>query len=134
MSSMIEQFAIVALLAWLVQIALAYRQARLFYKRVSSLRKLGRCATGLSGGRYRGRTYVTLVVHPLTRLVVKAEQLRGWTVFATLKPVAQLEGHSLEELLDPHLSIEGVSPQVIEAARSAAQFIQKSFDKVSAPA
>jgi glucitol operon activator protein len=134
MSSMIGQLAVVALLAWLVQLALAYRQARLFYKRVSSLRKLGRCATGLAGGRYRGRTYVTLVVQPLTRLVVKAERLQGWTVFATLKPVAQLEGHSLEEMLDPDLSIEGVSPQVIEAARSAAETIQKSLDKVAATA
>jgi glucitol operon activator protein len=127
---MIEQVALIAVAAWLLQLGLAYRQAQLFYKRVSSLRKLGRCATGLSGGRYRGRVYVALVVHPLTRLVIKAEQLRGITVFASLKPVAQLEGRSLDELLDPNAApIEGLSPRVIEAARSAAEAIQKSFDK-----
>lgn len=129
MSTTIEQFAAVALLAWLLQLALAYRQARLFYKRVSKLRKLGRCATGLGGGRYRGRVYVTLVVHPLTHHVIKAEHLKGWTVFASLKPVPELEGHSLEELLAPNAVIEGVSQKVMDAARSAAETLQKSFDK-----
>lgn len=135
MSPMIEQFAAVALLAWLVQLALAYRQARVFYKRVSNLRKLGRCATGLAGGRYRGRVYVTLVAHPLTHRILKAEAMQGLTVFATLKPIPPLEGRSLEELLDTHNSpIEGVSSRVIEAARSAAETIQKSFEKVSTTA
>lgn len=131
MSTTIEQFAAVALLAWLVQLALAYRQARIFYKRVSQLRKLGRCATGLGGGRYRGRVYVTLVAHPLTHHIIKAEQLKGLTVFATLKPVPELEGRSLEELLAPNLAIEGLSQKVLDAARSAAETLQKSFDKVT---
>ncbi len=132
---MIEKVAIVALLAWLVQLALAYRQARVFYKRINSLRKLGRCATGLGGGRYRGRVYVALVVHPLTRTVIKAEQLSGWTVFARLQPVTQLEGRSLDELLDPDAPpIEGVSQKLRDAARSAAEAIQKSLDRVPATA
>ena len=131
MSTTIEQFAVVALLAWLVQLALAYRQARLFYHRVNKLRKLGRTATGLGGGRYRGRVYITLVIHPLTHHVIKAEQLKGWTVFATLKPVPELEGRSLEELLAPDTTIEGLSPSALVAARSAAESLQKSFDKAA---
>lgn len=131
MSLTIEQFAVVALLAWLVQLALSYRQARLFYKRVSQLKKFGRCATGLSGGRYRGRVYVTLVVHPLTHLVVRAEQLKGWTVFAKLQPVAEFEGHSLDELLSPTAVIEGIPTKVMDAARSAAESLQKSFEKAA---
>ena len=131
MSTTIEQFAAVALLAWLLQLALAYRQARLFYKRVSKLRKLGRCATGLGGGRYRGRVYVTLVAHPLTHHIIKAEQLKGWTVFATLQPVPELEGRSMEELLAPNAAIEGLSQKVIDAARSAAESLQKAFDKAA---
>ncbi len=129
--NMIEQFALAALAAWLIQLGLAYRQARVFYRRISSLRKLGRCATGLSGGRYRGRVYVALVVHPLTHRVIKAEKLSGLTVFATLKSVTQLEGRSLDELLNPQLSIEGVPPRVLEAARSAAEAIQKSLEKAA---
>ena len=126
----IEQLGIVALLAWLVQLALAYRQARVFYRRISSLRKLGRCATGLSGGKYRARVYVVLVAHPVTHLIIKAEQLRGLTVFASVKPLPQLEGYMLDALLaTPAPSIPGVKPHVIEAACSAAQAIQKSFDK-----
>jgi glucitol operon activator protein len=133
--TMIEQVAMVALLLWLVQLALAYRQARLFYKRMSSLRKRGLSATGLAGGRYRGRVYVVLVVHPTTHNVTIAEVLRGWTVFAKLKPVVPLEGRSLEELANPETPpIEGVSPKVQEAARMAAEAIQKSLSKQSVTA
>jgi glucitol operon activator protein len=132
---MIEKVAIIVLLLWLVQLALAYRQARLFYKRVSSLRKLGRCATGMSGGRYRGRVYAVLVVHPLTRTIITAEQLSGITVFASLKPIKQLEGRSLDELLDTEApAIEGVSAKLCEAARSAAGAIQSSLKSAAAPA
>ena len=128
---MIEKVAIVALLLWLVQLALAYRQARLFYKRSSILRKRGLSATGLAGGRYRGRAYVVLVVHPRTHKVIVAEVLRGLTVFARLKPVVQLEGRSLEELANPETPpIEGISPKVQEATHMAAEAIQKSLNKV----
>jgi glucitol operon activator protein len=132
----IQTLVIVALLAWLLQLALAYRQARVFYRRITTLRKLGRCATGLAGGRYRGRTYVALVANPRTRIIIKAEQLRGLTVFASLKPVPQLEGRSLDDLLaNPATSVlEGVPAPVIEAARSAASAIQESLNKVVAPA
>lgn len=132
---MIETVAIIALLAWLVQLALAYRQARLFYKRISSLRKLGRCATGLAGSRYRGRVYVVLVAHPPTRKVIRAEQLQGLTVFARLRTVPQLVGRSLEELIEPDApAIEGISQKVQSAARSAAEAIEQSFNKVPSTA
>lgn len=126
----IGQVAIIALLAWLAQLGLSYRQARMFARRINQLRKLGLCATGLSGGMYRKRTYVALVVHPHTHRVLKAELLQGLTVFAGLKSVEQLEGYSLDDLLaDPLLIVDGVSPRVIEAARSAAEAIQKSLMK-----
>jgi glucitol operon activator protein len=136
MNNSIQTLAIVALLAWLLQMALAYRQARVFYRRITTLRKLGRCATGLAGGRYRGRTYVALVANPRTRIIVKAEQLRGFTVFASLKPIPQLEGRSLDDLLvDPAVSLPNELPApVVEAARSAASAIQESLNKVAAPA
>lgn len=130
----IEQVALIAFAAWLIQLGLSYRQAKLFSKRIRSLRQLGRCATGLSGGGYRGRVYVTLVVHPLTHRVLKAEQLRGLTVFASLKPVPQLEGHGLEELLLPDATVEGLPPRVMEATRSAAETLQKSFEQPSTQA
>jgi glucitol operon activator protein len=126
----IGQVATLALLAWLAQLALSYRQAQMFSKRISQLRKIGLCATGLSGGMYRRRTYVVLVVHPLTHRVIKAELLQGLTVFAGLKPIEQLERYSVDDLLtDPPLVVDGVSPKVIEAARSAAEAIQKSLTK-----
>src|SRR6266700_7932527 len=129
----IQTLAIVALLAWLLQLAFAYHQARVFYRRITTLRKLGRCATGLSGGRYRGRTYVALVANPRTRVIIKAEQLRGLTVFASLKPIPQLEGRSLDDLLaNPATPLPSELPApVIAAARSAASAIQESLNKVA---
>ncbi len=127
--NLVEKIAIVAVAAWLIQLGLAYRQANLFAQRIRALRKLGRCATGLSGGRYRGRTYVALVFHPLTHCVIKAERLRGFTVFARPTSVPQLEGHSLDEILAPDTTIEGISPHVMQAARSAAEFVQKSIEQ-----
>ncbi len=131
---MLENMFIVLALVWLLQMALAYRQARLFYRHVNNLKKLGRCATGLSGGYYRRRTYVALVAHPMTRIVIKAEQLRGITVFARLRPLPQLEGRLLDELLSPTSPMIGnVPPCVIEAARSAAEAIQASLEKDAIP-
>lgn len=128
---MVAEIALAALCLWFIQIALSYRQARLFYKRMSSLRKHGLCATGLAGGHYRGRVYVVLVVDPTTLTVIIAEQLRGFTVFATLKPVEQLVGLSLETLTSPEIpSIEGVPPKVMQAAHSAAASIQQALSKV----
>lgn len=128
---MVAEIALVAIFLWFIQIGLSYRQARLFYKRMSGLRKLGLCATGLAGNRYKGRVYVVLVVHPTTHNVIIAEQLRGFTVFATLKPVEQLVGIPLETLTNPDVSdIEGVPLKVMEAAKSAAMSIRQSLDKV----
>ena len=128
---MVAQIALAALFLWFIQIGLSYRQARLFYKRMSSLRKLGLCATGLAGNRYKGRVYVVLVVHPTTHDVIIAEQLRGFTVFATLKPVEQLVGIPLETLTNPDApDIEGIPLKVMQAARSAATTIRQSLDKV----
>jgi glucitol operon activator protein len=128
---MIEQVAIIALLAWVLQLALAYWQARLFYREVSALRRLGRCATGMAGGRYRGHTYVVLVAHPARQTILEARQLSGFTVFARLKPVPQLEGRRLEDLLEPAsltgLTATGIGPRVVEAAQSAARTLQASF-------
>ncbi|HEY7418214.1 MAG TPA: transcriptional regulator GutM [Ktedonobacteraceae bacterium] len=128
--SLIETVAVFALAVWLVQLGLSYRQAQLFSKRIGVLRKLGTCATGLAGGMYRGRVYAVLVAHPQTHHIIKAERLQGLTVFARLKPVPQLEGYSIDDLLrDQPLSFPGVSPRVIEAARAAAQALQQSIEK-----
>jgi DNA-binding transcriptional regulator of glucitol operon len=130
--SVIEEVAILALAVWLVQLGLAYRQAQLFSKRIGALRKLGVCATGLAGGMYRGRIYAVLVAHPQTHHIIKAERLQGLTVFAGLKPVPQLEGYTIDDLLrDQPLSLPDVSPRVIEAARAAAQALQQALEKAS---
>jgi glucitol operon activator protein len=126
----IEQIGALALVLWLVQLALSYRQARFFTRRIGELRKLGLCATGLAGGAYRGRAYVALVAHPHTHRIIKAELLQGLTVFAQLKPVTSLEGYSIDDLLSDQLpAVNGMSPKVIAAARSAAEAIQKAQAK-----
>ncbi|WP_376794546.1 transcriptional regulator GutM [Thermogemmatispora sp.] len=124
---MIEQVAIAALLAWCLQLALAYWQARRFYREVSSLRRLGCCATAMAGGRYRGRAYVVLVAHPTQQTIIAARQLSGLTVFARLRPLPQLVGRSLDELLSPAaLSAAGLSPRLMEAVGAAARTLREA--------
>ncbi|MBX5459380.1 MAG: transcriptional regulator GutM [Thermogemmatispora sp.] len=132
---MIEQVALVALVAWCLQLALAYWQARRFYREVSRLRRLGPCATAMAGGRYRGRTYVVLVAHPQQRTILAARQLRGFTVFARLRPLPQLEGWHLDELLSPErLSAAGLAPRLAEAIGTAANTLLEAFERRKADA
>jgi glucitol operon activator protein len=127
---MIEQVALAALVAWCLQLALAYWQARRFYRDVSRLRRLGPCATAMAGGRYRGRTYVVLVAHPKRRAILAARQLSGFTVFARLRPLPQVEGRPLDELLVPEtLGALGLKPRLSEAVRSAAGTLQEAIER-----
>ncbi|MBX5451635.1 transcriptional regulator GutM [Thermogemmatispora sp.] len=129
---MIEQVALAALVAWCLQLALAYGQARRFYRDVSRLRRLGRCATAMAGGRYRGRTYVVLVAHPEQRTILAARYLSGWTVFARLRPLPQLEGRPLDELLSAQqLSTTGLAPRLVEAINIAAGTLHERFQQQS---
>ena len=103
---------------WLLQLVLAYLQARRFMARARALRRLGRVSVGASPRRIRGRAYVVVAVGPDDR-VTAAEALQGITVFANARPVPALVGLPAAELA-AGAQVAGLAPRVLAAAHSAA--------------
>ena len=103
---------------WVVQLLLAWRQARRFMGRVAALRRSGRVTIGLAGNRVKGRAYVALAVTPDDR-VAAADALRGMTVFASGQPVPALVGRTAAELA-AGAEVPGIPARVGSAAQAAA--------------
>jgi glucitol operon activator protein len=110
-------------LLWLAQFALAYLQMRRFARRLSALRTLGRCAVGLHGDRWRGRTYA-IVAADGAGAIRAVEILAGWTVFARPKPLATLNGTNLGALAALDTPPPGITARQWGAIRHAASFLQ----------
>lgn len=118
MSNFTVSFLVALLVAWILQAVLSFWQARRFYRRMQELRKLGRLAVGVSGSIYKTKAYGVLVVDDHDR-IVHAEKLTGLTIFAQLKPVDLLVGHTVSDLLSG--PIEGLSPKLYNAFKMAAE-------------
>jgi glucitol operon activator protein len=118
MSTSMAIFLALLVLAWFLQGALSFWQARRFYGRIQQLRSYGRTAVGMSGSLYRGRAYGVLAVDDKDR-IVRAEQLSGFTIFAQLRPAEELVGRTLSELLSE--PVEGLSAKVYGAFKMAAE-------------
>ena len=103
---------------WLLQLVLAYLQARRFMARARALRRLGRVSIGASPRLIRGRAYVVVAVGPDDR-VTAAEALRGITVFANARPAPALVGLPVAELA-AGAPVPERAPRVLAAAHSAA--------------
>lgn len=117
--------------AWLLQIYLSSQQMRRFHSKSQQLRRMGtHMAIGLAGTTYRKKVYTALVTDA-DDLVVAAEELGGWTVFAGSKPVPQAVGMSLARVGrgDPP---DGVSPKTWASLDHAAGFIRNKLAKESA--
>jgi glucitol operon activator protein len=82
---------------WAVQLALAYRQAKRFNRRVRALTKLGPTAVGRAGSRSRGVVFAAIAADP-AGTVRGAEMLKGITVFAKPRPLPQLIGSDVHSL------------------------------------
>ena len=125
MSTSMAIFLALLVLAWFLQGALSFRQARRFYGRIQRLRAHGRTAVGMSGSLYRGRAYGVLAVDDEDR-IVHAEQLSGFTIFAQLRPVDQLVGRTLSDLLSG--PVEGLSAKVYGAFKMAAETLAEESE------
>jgi DNA-binding transcriptional regulator of glucitol operon len=110
-------FLLIAVL-WLLQLGLAYLQARRFMARARALRGLGRVSVGASPRRTRGRAFVVVAVGPDDR-VTAAEALQGITVFANARPVPALVGLPAAELA-AGAQVPQLAPRVLAAAHGAA--------------
>jgi DNA-binding transcriptional regulator of glucitol operon len=116
--------AIALLLAfmWALQYGMSFWQMRRYYKRLAELRREGVVWVGLAGSAWRRRQYAVLVVSPEQR-IVRVEQLSGWTVLASLKPVPGLAGRPVTDLLEEGLQLP-VSKKLLLALRNAVKHMQ----------
>jgi DNA-binding transcriptional regulator of glucitol operon len=102
---------------WVLQLALAQRQARIFLRSVGELRATGTTAVGVGGkGWARPRTYVALSAGPDGR-VRQARRLRGVTVWARPVEVPELRGRPLAELAESPAG-DGTAQATAMAART----------------
>jgi DNA-binding transcriptional regulator of glucitol operon len=109
---------------WLIQLGLAFRQAKKFEGSLKGLRKLGTVATGVGGRRYRGgRAFVSLAADE-KGVVVAGLILSGFTIFSKAKPVNQFIGFSLDDVITGKPVVADAKPKVVEAAKMAAEHIK----------
>jgi glucitol operon activator protein len=124
--------AIIILLAaaWLLQFALSYFQMRRFYGRIAKLHKFGSVWIGMEGSAWKRRQYVALVIDK-NNIIQKAEQLSGWTIIASLKPVQGLDGRPISDLKDDTIELP-VKGKLLLAFRNAVQLIEENAARKAA--
>ena len=119
-------------IAWSLQYVLAFWQMRRYYRRLAELRKKGLVSIGMAGSAWRRRQYAVLVVDKRNQdRIVCVEQLSGWTVMATLKPVPGFEGRPVSDLLDDTIQLP-VSPKLLLALRDACKHLREHRERMAA--
>jgi DNA-binding transcriptional regulator of glucitol operon len=106
---------------WVLQLGMAWRQARRFSAAVAGLRRStgGKVSVGMGKRRLR-KAYVALAADGTT--VTRALVLRGVTTFAQAAPEPALAGLRLRDLAEGRLP-DGLSAPVAAAATQAAAFL-----------
>lgn len=117
------------LIAWVIQFTMTFVQMRRFNKRLGELRKCGTTAVGIAGSMYKRRAYGVLVIDENEK-IIHAEQFSGWTVFAELRPVKELEGLYIKDLTDK-LSELTISKKICSAFINAVEQVEKAKEKVA---
>ncbi len=120
---------IIFVAAWLIQYVMTFFQMRRYNKRLSELKKMGPTAVGMSGSMYKRRAYGVLVFDKNDK-VICAEQFSGWTVFAGLKPVEELEGLSLNDIKDENVELT-ISKKIRSAFINAVDQIENARKKAA---
>lgn len=130
MDFIFDQFTTLLLLLvvmWMIQFGFTYFQMRRFYNRMVELKRNGLTAVGLCGNQYKGRTYAVLTIDEDNR-VIHAERFAGWTVFATLKPVPEMQGMALDDILANPADLP-VSKKLQRAFSNAAKDLKQARKK-----
>lgn len=99
MSYTINTFIAIAIIAWILQILLGWRQITCFNKAFTALCKLGKVGVGRTQGRFKPKVIVAVAVNE-HNLVVGAIIMRGISVFSRPKTINQLQGLCLTQI-DP---------------------------------
>jgi glucitol operon activator protein len=109
---------------WIAQFGLTYWQIKKFNTRLKALRQGGLTAVGLGSGRFKGRNYAILTIDQ-DDIVVHAEKFGGWSTFSKLRPVPDLIGLSLQDVLTNENRLP-VTKKLQTAFGNAARDLQKA--------
>ncbi len=109
---------------WALQFGLTYVQMRKYTARLKIIRQAGLTAVGMAGTKYKGRAYGVLTVDKENQ-VIYAEKMSGWTTFSNLRPVPQLVGLSIDEILAEESDLQ-LSKKLKEAFQNAAKDLLKA--------
>lgn len=118
---------------WTLQFGLTFFQMKKYTKRLKIIRQDGLTSVGMTGSKYKGRTYGILTVDGNNQ-IIHAEKMAGWTNFSNLRPVPDLVGLNLDQILDENLELP-ISKKLHLAFRNAANDLliarEKGLDKNS---
>ena len=116
--------------AWMLQLILSLLQTKRFHKRIAELRKEGAMTSvGVSGRNWNLKKYGVLVVND-DRVIIRAQQLSGFTVFANLKDVPELAGKPLS-VLEASSPLPGIKKKLWAAFGNARDFIVRHDEKAA---
>ncbi|HQV27471.1 MAG TPA: transcriptional regulator GutM [Thermoflexales bacterium] len=113
---------------WLLQFFMSFLQMKRYYSRLSALRREGPTATGMTGNRLNTRTYGVLTLNKADNTIRRAEQLSGFTVFSSLRPVPALVGMPLDAVVPDRKPQRGVSTKEWKAFCAAADYLRKHVE------
>jgi len=119
-------FGLLAIM-WALQFGLTYFQMKKYTKRLKVIRQDGLTSVGMSGGKYKGRTYGIITVDNNNQ-VIHAEKMAGWTNFSNLKSVPDLVGLNLDQILDENFELP-ISKKLHLAFRTAANDLLEAREK-----
>ena len=109
---------VLLVIMWGLQFAMTYVQMRKYTKRLKIIRQDGLTAVGMGGSRYKGRAYGILTIDDDNK-IIHAEKMAGWTNFAGLRPVPDLVGMNIEEIVADDAELP-VSKKLTVAFQNAA--------------
>ena len=118
-------FALIFAALWIAQMLLSWRQAKQFMADIAVLRSSGIVSIGR--GKRRGmRTYVALALRD--GVVTDSRILNGYTVFARAKPLPDLVGASVDELIAG--TVPGLDRRTSDvAAQGATLYVEQTSTK-----
>lgn len=120
---------VMLVIMWSLQFGLTFLQMRKYTKRLKIIRQDGLTAVGMSGSKYKGRTYGVLTVDTNNQ-IIHAEKMSGWTNFSNLRPVPDLVGMTIEQILDEKNELPISKKQQLAFRNAATDLLEAREGKI----
>ena len=117
---MLGYFVAAAVVVWIAQTVLGFRQFKKFNNHIRELRQEGRVAIGRARGHFMAGVLVLFIIDDECR-IIRGEIMEGRTVFAGFSPFEHFNGLTLFELSEDLCKSMKLSKQQTTAVISAQQ-------------